>query len=78
MMKVESVSAKEKGAREGPMEFKAEFQVLLGFMPDLSIIVNAKAKILAINDRVEEITGFKKRLRSKKRKVSKIWRRKKY
>jgi len=44
-------------------EFKAsgrEFQAWLNLMPDFVIIVNGKGKILAVNDAVEKLGGFKR------------------
>ncbi|MDH5391083.1 MAG: PAS domain S-box protein, partial [Candidatus Bathyarchaeota archaeon] len=39
---------------------KKEFQTLFNLMPDPVAIVDQKGKFLAVNDKVEEITGFKR------------------
>lgn len=41
-------------------EPEKSFQVLFTLMPDPAAIVDAKGKILAVNDRVEEVTLFKR------------------
>jgi PAS domain S-box-containing protein len=60
---VEGIYAEEKRAEEKLEELKEfgeKFQVLINFMPDPIIIVNGKGKFLAVNDRMEEKTGFKR------------------
>jgi len=41
-------------------ESREEFQTLFNLMPDPVVIVDGKGKFLAINDKVEEMTGFTK------------------
>jgi PAS domain S-box-containing protein len=45
---------------EEPKESRKAFQILFNLMPDPVIIVDGKGKFLAVNDRVEEKTGFKR------------------
>jgi len=45
---------------EEPKESRKEFQTLFNLMPDPVVIVDAKGKLLAVNDKVEEKTGFKR------------------
>ena len=54
-------SSVEVVCTEGELEdSKKEFQTLFNLMPDPVAIVDQKGKFLAVNDKVEEITGFKR------------------
>ena len=45
---------------EEPRESRKKFQTLFNLMPDPVVIVDGKGKFLAVNDRMEEVTGFSK------------------
>jgi PAS domain S-box-containing protein len=58
---VQSVYAEEERAEEEPKESRNKFQTLFNLLPDPVVIVDGYGKFLAVNDKVEEMTGFKRR-----------------
>jgi len=57
---VEGAYAEKKRAEEELKESEKKFQTLFNFLPDPVVIVDGKGNFLAVNDRVEEETGFKR------------------
>jgi len=62
LLKHEGVQSSVEGLckEEELNESRKEFQTLFNRMPDPVVIVDKKGKFLAVNDKTEEITGFKR------------------
>ncbi|MDH5663956.1 MAG: PAS domain-containing protein, partial [Candidatus Bathyarchaeota archaeon] len=62
LLKHEGVQSSVEGVctEEELKESRKEFQTLFNRMPDPVVIVDKMGKILAVNDKTEEITGFKR------------------
>ncbi len=61
-LEAENVQSSIEGIciKEEPKELGEKFQTLINLMPDPIVIVDRKGKFLAVNDRIEEETGFKR------------------
>ncbi|MCW3982077.1 MAG: PAS domain-containing protein, partial [Candidatus Bathyarchaeota archaeon] len=56
----EAPTLAERAYAEAVGKVEMDFDVMFNLMPDPVVVVNGKGKFLAVNDRVEEKTGFKR------------------